>query len=65
MKVGDLLDSDGYLSFDTFKVKFPGIVTNFLIYEGVIRAIKRYQKLLNVDFDGDVVIEDALVWRCL
>jgi hypothetical protein len=65
IKVGDLMDRHGYLTFDAFKRKFPGIVTNFLMYRGVIHAVKRYQLFLNCEADSEFVTEDSLVWKCL
>ena len=54
-----------FLKFYAFKDKSPGISTNLLLYEGVIRAIKRYQTLLGVDFDNDAVIGESPVWKCI
>ena len=46
VKIGQLMDCKGqFLSFVEFKRKFPTVVrTNFLMYEGIIRALKRYQQ---------------------
>ena len=40
--LGQLVNENGnFLSFESFKRKFPGVNTNFLIYQGVIEAIKK------------------------
>ena len=37
---------NGYLSLDEFKTQFPDVDANLLLYEGVIRAIKRFNRNL-------------------
>ena len=39
----------GYLSFNEFKAKFPNVKTDFLLYEGILTAIKRYKRRLGLD----------------
>ena len=52
ISVGHLVnDSGNFLSFDDFKQKFPDVNTNFLIYQGVIEAIKRYKQKTGFDFN--------------
>ena len=39
----------GYLSYNEFKAKFPNVKTDFLLYEGILTAIKRYKRRLGLD----------------
>ena len=56
-KIHDLLDNNGImLSYNGFLERFPGVNTNFLIYQGLIDAIPREWKML---FQGSQV-EDTV-----
>ena len=39
--------------------------TDYLLYEGVISAIKCYQKKLGIEWKDDFAADDAPVWKCL
>ena len=39
--------------------------TDYLLYEGVISAIKCYQKKLGIEWNDDFAVDDAPVWKCL
>jgi len=47
--VNDLLDCDGkYLQYNQF-IKIHGIITNFVTFNGLLAALKRYQNKLNIE----------------
>ena len=61
--VRDLLDLDGcYLSFNQFREKFPNIHTHFLEYFGVIEAIKKYQRKLELELTADYYVQETKIW---
>ena len=43
VSVGHLMGPKGYLSYDQFKVRYPGAIVNFMLYEGIVRSVKQYQ----------------------
>lgn len=63
VSLGHFFGPNGYLSYDDFKAKFPHVHVDFILYKGILCAIKSYQKKLNIDIEHDFVINDALVWR--
>ena len=44
ISLGQLFSPHGYLSYNEFKAKFPNVKTDFLLYEGILTAIKRYKR---------------------
>ena len=63
-RVENLLNNDGnFMSFNQFKMKYPGLTTNFLLYQGVTRAIHRYQTKVAIkinDTNQDNIIKSKL-----
>ena len=55
----------GYLSYNEFKAKFPNVKTDFLLYGGILTAIKRYNRRLRLEVKENFVIGDASVWKYL
>ena len=53
------------LSYDEFKAKFHNVRTDFLLYEGILTAVKCYQRRLGLDVKDYFVIGDVFVWRYL
>ena len=51
----------GYLSYNEFKAKFPNVKTDFLLYGGILTAIKRYNRRLRLEVKENFVIGDASV----
>ena len=44
-----------YLTDDEFKHKYPDVKTNFLMYGGIIEAIRKYQQRVTIDLTTSVV----------
>ena len=65
VSLGHLVGPHGYLSYIEFKAKFPNVRTDFLLYEGILTAVKCYQRRLGLDVKENFVIGDAFVWRYL
>lgn len=64
--VRHLVSSDGrYLTFDEFKTKFPQTETNFVMYEGVISAIRKFQKKAKVEFTDQGKLVDTNAWNII
>ena len=64
--IGQLLGPNGYLTYNEFKTKFQTVNTNYLLYEGILAAIKDYQKKLNWnELKGSFVVSDTPAWKCL
>ena len=65
--VKQLTKDDGtYLSYNEFKVVYPALQrTNFLMFEGIVNAIKRFQKRLNVNLADQVKNFDNKTWWCI
>ena len=59
ISVGQLFGPDGYLTHDD-KAKFHNVSTDYLLYEGVLSAIKCYQKKLGIKWKDDFAVDDAL-----
>ena len=55
----------GYFSYNEFKTKFPNVKTDFLLYEGILTAVKSYKRRLGLEVNENVVIDNAFVWRYL
>ena len=72
VSLGHLVGPHGYLSYNEFKAKFPNVRTDFFfffffffLYEGILTAVKCYQRRLGLDVKENFVIGDAFVWRFL
>ena len=63
--IGHLLGQDGFLTHTEFNEKYPDISVNFLLYQGVVRAIKRYQKKLEIEVVNDCLIDKPYIWQYL
>ena len=65
--LGQLVDDSGnFLSFEGFKHKFPGVNTNFLVYQGIIESIKKYKQTTGLVFSGeDYLSEGPKIWSYL
>ena len=64
--LGHLVGSHGYLAYNEFKAKFPNVKTDFFgLFEGIMTAVKCYQRRLGLDVKENFVIGDAFVWRYL
>ena len=48
ISVWQLFCPDGYLTYNEFKAKFHNVKTDYLLYEGVIFAIKCYKRIHNI-----------------
>ena len=46
VSLGHLIGPHGYLSYYEFKAKIPNVRTDFLLYEGILTAVKCYQRRL-------------------
>ena len=46
VSLGHLVGPHGYLSYNEFKAKIPNVRTDFLLYEGILTAVKCYQRRL-------------------
>ena len=62
--VGILYSGDHYLTFNEFLEKYPVVDCNFLLYGGVLKAIKGYQRRLEIDND-DCHIDVPNIWQSL
>ena len=65
VSLGHFLGPHGYLSYSEFKAQFPNVRTDFLLCEGILTAVKCYQRRLGLDIKQNFVIGDAFVWRYL
>jgi hypothetical protein len=64
--IWQLLNGDGnYLRYEEFLTKFPGVSTNFLVYEGIILAIKNYQKKKGILLIEETGPFEHPVWRII
>ena len=62
--IGQLLGPNGYLTYNEFKTKFQTVNTNYLLYGGILVAIKDYQRKLGLELKGIFVVTDAPVRVC-
>ena len=64
--ISQLLGHHGkYFNFNNFTNQFPHIKTNFLVYEGIITAIKKYQKKVNVELSVRFSCLHTKVWTII
>ena len=54
-----------YLNFNDFTNQFPHIKMNLLVYEGIITAIKKYQKKVNVKVSVRFSCLNTKVWTII
>ena len=59
-----LVHMDTYHTMNS-KAKFPNVRTDILLYEGILTAVKCYQRRLGLNVKENFVIGDAFVWRYL
>ena len=50
---------NGYLTYNEFKTKFQTVNTNYLLYGGILAAIKDYQRKLGLELKGIFVVTDG------
>ena len=65
VSLGHFLGPRGYLSYNELKAQFPSVRTDFLLYKGIMTAVRCYQRRLVLDVKENFVIVDAFVWRYL
>jgi len=58
VSTGQLFGPDGYLTYNTFRARFPNATADFLLYE-VLSAIRGYQRKLGLDVEENFVVGDA------
>jgi hypothetical protein len=63
--VGHFLGPNGYKDYNAFRATYPTASGNFLLYNGVIRAIKRFQAELKIDFHKEYVMDIPSTWTIL
>ena len=61
VSLGHLVGPHGYLSYNEFKAKFPNVRTDFLLYDGILTAVKYYQRRLGLDVKENFLIGDVFV----
>ena len=66
-RIGDVSNNEKRLmTYQQFIAKFPNIATNFLTFQGIIRAIRHYANNLGIDLDIDSAQYDLpVVWRII
>ena len=65
VSIGQLFGPDGYLTYNAFRTRFPNAKTDFMLYEGVLSAIRGYQRKLGLDVEENFVVGDSRVWKCI
>ena len=67
IKIGHIVNAEGNLmTFNEFKVKYPCVnTTNFLTFEGILKAIKQYQQKCNIQLTSVFQVGDSKIWVCL
>jgi exonuclease III len=64
LSIYHLLDHEGkFYKFMEFRKLYPELNVNFLTYEGIVRAIKRYQEKIRITITSEFSEDDPLVWR--
>ena len=46
-------------------MKISNCKADFLLYEGVLSAIRDYQRNLGLDAEENFVVDDSRVWKCI
>ena len=62
MRIGHLLGPDGYMTFEQFKLMYPRVQTNFLLFHGIVSSTRRYQKELNIDLADVLHIDQPKIF---
>ena len=67
MYIRDLINENGtFYNFNEFKLKYSSLFkTNFLLYEGIIKAVKTYQIKCNITLESVFKIQESKPWVCL
>jgi len=59
-------DNGNFMCFEEFRMRYPHILrTNFLMYEGIINAIKRYREKYDIKLSSNFKTFDSKVWHVL
>ena len=59
-----LNDTGSFMNYDEFRQRYPTIVrTNFLMYEGIITAIKEYRRTIDIELSNEFKIFEPKVWH--
>jgi len=55
--IADLVKDNGnYLNIDEFRIKYPHMMVNYLEFYGVLGAVKKYQKLCEIDMVNETPV---------
>ena len=66
LKVGDLLlEDDEFMNYNTFKEKYDVPHTNFMLYAGIVRAVKRYYVNNAKDIHNIKRLTSKELWYCI
>ena len=65
VSVGQRFGPDGCLTYNAFRTRVPNAKAGFLLYEGVLSAIRGYQRQLGLDVEENFVADDSRVWKCI
>ena len=64
--IEDVTDQNGeFLSFESFKEIHHDIATNFLVYSGIINAVKAYQKAVNIESEENCTGSGNKSWSLI
>ena len=64
--VRQLINQDGkYLHFSEFKNKFPQVRIDFVMYEGILSAIRQFQKKAQIELVGGESAADTKAWNVI
>jgi exonuclease III len=65
--VGQLFGPNSFLTYNEFVKKYPNVLTNFLIYEGLIRSIKGYMNKLKLRLEEHTTyaFDAPVAWQCV
>jgi len=55
--VSQLYNQDSYMTYIQFKTKYPRMKINFLLYNGIINTIQRYERKLSLDTKGNRTVK--------
>lgn len=62
--VGHLLNCTGeFLSYDQYCEMYPQVATNFLVYAGIINALKEYMHRVGLESAGNSKVNKSKVWN--
>ena len=58
-----LTNAEGnYLTYNESKQKYPDVKTNFLMYEGIIDAIREYQQRVKIELTTQWIWNETKLW---